>query len=108
MATHRITTPAPDHTGMVGNVSFVNGVAEIDEATYPAELNYFRGAGYLVEELEPDRDVDGDGVADKLPRKNASEATWREFAVAHGMAQEDADAMTRDELVAHFSKEEGK
>jgi hypothetical protein len=108
MATHRITTPEPGHDGPVGHVVFVNGVAELDEAAHAGELAYFRGAGYGVEELAEERDVDGDGVVDKLPRKNASEASWREFAVAHGVSREDADVMTRDELVAHFSKEEGK
>jgi len=110
MATHRITTPEPGHTGKVGNVEFTDGVTEIDEPTYPGELAYFRSAGYGVEALGPadERDVDGDGTVEKLPRKNASDASWREFAVAHGVSQEDVDGMTRDELVAHFSREEGK
>lgn len=108
MATHRITTPQPGHNGDVGQVTFVDGVAEIDEAANPGELAYFRGAGYGVEELEPERDVDGDGTPDRLPRRNASEAAWRAFAVEHGMDQEEADSLGRDELVARYSKEDGK
>ena len=50
------------------------------------------------------RDVDGDGVEEVLPRKSASTDTWRAFAVDHGMREDDAKAMTRDELVAHFTK----
>lgn len=106
MATHKISTPEVGHTGKVGNVEFVDGVVVVDAAAFPGELAYFRAQGYGVEELEPaeEVDVDGDGVVEKLPRRNASEASWREFAVAHGMDQEQADSMTRDELVAHFSK----
>lgn len=110
MATHRILTPEPGHTGKVGNVEFVDGVAEINEATYPGELAYFRAQGYGVEELEPaeERDVDGDGQVEKLPARNASTEAWRQFAVEHGMTPEQADGLGRDELVAHFSKEEGQ
>jgi len=106
MATHRITTPQAGHTGKVGNVEFVDGVAEIDEATYPGEFAYFNSAGYGVEELDPaeEADVDGDGTVEKLPRRNASEATWRVFAVDHGMSEEEADGLTRDELIARYSK----
>lgn len=107
MATHRVTTPAAGHTGLVGNVSFVNGVAEVDEALNPAELAYFRGAGYIVENLEPAevRDVDGDGIPEALPRGNASVDVWRAFAVEHGMAEDEANTKSRDELVALYKKE---
>jgi hypothetical protein len=105
MATHKVTTPEAGHTGDVGKVAFVDGVAEVDETTHAGELAYFRSAGYGVEELDPaeEVDVDGDGKVEKLPRRNASEATWRAFAVEHGMTQEEADSLGRDELVAHFS-----
>lgn len=52
------------------------------------------------------RDVDGDGVDEVLPRKSASTETWRAFAVEHGMHEDDAKAMTRDELVAHFTQDD--
>lgn len=51
MATHRITTPAPGHTGQIGNVMFKDGVAEIDAEQHAAELRYFQAQGYGVEEL---------------------------------------------------------
>lgn len=54
------------------------------------------------------RDVDGDGVEEVLPRKSASTETWRLFAVDHGMHEDDAKAMTRDELVAHFTEDDDK
>lgn len=45
---------------------------------------------------------DGDG----LPAKNASTETWRAYATAHGMSAEDADQMSRDDVVAHYESEE--
>jgi hypothetical protein len=54
-------------------------------------------------------DVNDDGVEEVLPRKSASTETWRQFAVDHGgMHEDDAKAMTRDELVAHFTKDDDK
>lgn len=44
---------------------------------------------------------DGDEVA--LPRKSASAQTWREFATQHGgMSLDEANALSRDELVDRF------
>jgi hypothetical protein len=54
------------------------------------------------------RDVDADGVDEVLPRKSASTETWRLFAVDHGMHEDAAKAMTRDELVAHFTEGDDK
>lgn len=53
MAKYKVTTPAPGHTGKVGNVHFVDGVAEVDGDERAAELAYFRAQGYGVEEVEP-------------------------------------------------------
>jgi hypothetical protein len=135
-----VRTPVPGVNDTVGKVTFVDGVAKVeDDAT---ELTYFRSAGYGVddydealeaakdndedpaaadglEELETQagnqdedplvlRDVDGDGVDEVLPRKSASTETWRLFAVDHGMHEDDAKAMTRDELVAYFAKGDDK
>lgn len=110
MATHIVRTPEPGVNDTVGAVSFVGGVAEVDEDKHAAELRYFRAAGYGVEELTPadTADVDGDGGAEPLPRRNASVETWRAFAAAHGMAAEEASSMSRDELVAHYTKETGQ
>lgn len=53
------------------------------------------------------RDVNDDGVEEVLPRKSASTKTWRQFAVQYGgMHEDDAKAMTRDELVTHFTSDD--
>lgn len=92
-------------------------IDDYDEALDAAKNNEEDPAG--VEDLEkldeqagnqdPDplivRDVNDDGVEEVLPRKSAGATAWRVFAVDHGgMAEADAYAMTRDELVAHFTE----
>lgn len=51
MKTYLIRTPEPGHTGEVGKVRFVDGVAKVTEDAQ--ELHYFLSAGYGVEEFEP-------------------------------------------------------
>jgi hypothetical protein len=51
-------------------------------------------------------DVDDDGVEEVLPRKNASAEEWRRFGVEHGLTHDEVDGMSRDDLVAHFVKED--
>ncbi len=135
-----VRTPVAGVNDTVGKVTFVDGVAKVDDDA--TELAYFRSAGYgiddfddaldaakdndqdpaAVEDLEklgdqpgnqeddPQivRDVNGDGVEEVLPRKSASTDTWRLFAVEHGMHEDGAHAMTRDELVAHFTEDDNK
>lgn len=94
-------------------------IDDYDEALDAAKNNEEDPAG--VEDLEnldaqagntdPDplvvRDVTGDGVEVPLPRKAAGVTQWRVFAVEHGgMTEADAYAMTRDELVDHFTDPE--
>lgn len=106
MGTFRVTSPAPGYAGLVGNVQFADGAAVIDEDANAAELAYVRAAGYGVEPLDVDQpiveDVDGDGVVEQLPKKSASAEVWRAFAVAHGMAEDEANSKSRDELVARY------
>jgi hypothetical protein len=135
-----VRTPVPGVNDTVGQVTFVDGVAKVDDNA--TELAYFRSAGYGIDDFDEAleaakandedpaaaddldelnaqsgkqdedplivRDVDGDGVDEVLPRKSASTDTWRAFAVDHGMHEDDAKAMTRDELVAHFTEDDDK
>lgn len=52
MTKYKVTTPAPNHLGFVGGVAFANGQAVVDSDTHPAEMRYFRQAGYSVEAVD--------------------------------------------------------
>jgi hypothetical protein len=95
------------------------GIDDYDDALEAAKANDEDPAGADdLEELETQqgdqdddplvvKDVNDDGVEEVLPRKSASTETWRQFAVQHGgMHEDEAKAMTRDELVAHFTSNE--
>lgn len=45
----KILTPVKGYSGKVAGVAFVDGEGETDD---PAALNYFRQAGYTVEEAK--------------------------------------------------------
>jgi hypothetical protein len=109
MARVEITTPEAGHTGRLGGITFADGRAVVDADAFPAEVAYCEARGYTVVAVEADdlapADVDGDGVVDELPKRSASTEAWRAFAVEHGMTAEDAEAMTRDQLVEHYTKE---
>lgn len=111
-AIYIVRTPVPGHDGDVGSIHFANGVANVPEDAQ--EIAYLRAAGYTFDEpdVAPDEtpvveDVDGDGVAEELPKKTASVGDWRAFAVEHGMTQADADSKTKDALIAHYTPKEG-
>ena len=113
MGSFKVSTPAPGYAGMVGSVQFADGVAVMDSDSHAAELAYVTAAGYTVEPVGVDEpavveDVDGDGVVETLPKKSASAEEWRKFATAHGVPQDEADSLSRDQLVARFIKEDSK
>lgn len=109
---YRITTPVAGYTGAVGKAHFADGVAELDDATHPAEVAYCRAAGYGIEELDAAPGgadvVDGPVVEPgEMPKKSASTEAWRTWAADHGgMDAEEANTFSRDELVAHFTTED--
>lgn len=47
----RVFTPVPGFSGTSAGVVFDRGVAVVEEGT---ALRYFRSAGYVIEEIEPD------------------------------------------------------
>jgi hypothetical protein len=111
-----VRTPVVGFDGDVGAIHFANGVASVPEGAQ--EITYLRAAGYLFEDPEAAvdevaaeetvvEDVDGDGKTEELPKKVAPVGDWRAFAVEHGMTQADADAMTKDALIAHYAPKEG-
>lgn len=122
MAKYKVSTPVAGFTGTSAGTHFHDGHAVVDEG--PA-LRYFRSAGYNVEaieepatadqtsvaEVESEAEAEGEALegeppADALPKKSASTETWREYATAHGMDADEADQLSRDQLVERFTNTE--
>ena len=122
MSRVRITTPVPDHTGVVGNVYIRDGVAVADTEEHAAEIAYCRRNGYTVEHLEDEPAVEGSALeeaeaesadgpdvteeAGAPPRRNGPTEAWRAYAIAHGVPADEANALTRDQLVERFTSTE--
>ena len=104
--TFRVSTPVPDYTGVVGNCAFANGVYK--GLVEPGPLGYFLQAGYTVEDLDEPEDTEPPVEPDPLPARSASKADWVAAAIARGMSEEDTEKLTRDELVALYTKEGGQ
>lgn len=104
MAKFLVKTPVPDFSGALGGVMFADGQAVVDEDTHPAELDYCRSR-YVVEDYVA-ADADGNGAQDVMPKKSSSKADWVAFAIEHGVAAEEAESLTRDQLVELFIKKE--
>lgn len=106
MAKFLVKTPVPDYSGTLGDISFHNGRAVVDEDTHPAELAYCR-ARYTVEPYTGDAIDEEDeqklGPVDQMPRKSASKADWAAYAIAHGMSPEEAESLNRDQLAERFT-----
>ncbi len=104
MTTYKVSTPAPEHTGPVGGVDFVKGEATVDGDKHAAELAYFRGAGYGVEEIvedTPDAEPevgDDDNTPVTPPPGNASADAWREHLLAVGATEDQVAGLNRDQL----------
>jgi hypothetical protein len=70
----------------------------------------FQGAHYVLPgDAEPTSDGGGEGGGPDRPKKNASRIEWAAYAVALGAATaEDADSLTRDELIELTTAPEDK
>ena len=57
-----------------------------------------------VEEGEPTSTgaAEDAGLTGEPPAGNASKSEWVAYAVAHGMSEDEAEGLTRDELRDHF------
>jgi hypothetical protein len=114
MAKLIVLTPVPGVNDDVGRVHFSNGVAEIDDTVHAAELNYMRNAGYIIR--EPDETAEEPAVDDPQPaaeagdkpKKTAPVAEWRAYAVTQGLSVEEADALTKNQLVERFASDESE
>jgi prepilin-type processing-associated H-X9-DG protein len=66
MARFTVTTPEPAHNGKLGNVTFVDGQAVIDEDIYPAELAYCRAQGYGIADEAAAQETSDDELRARL------------------------------------------
>jgi hypothetical protein len=105
-----VSTPASDHTGIVGGVHFMNGTAEVDDATHGAALAYMRAAGYVIRDADQATDVVEPDVAEfevgGKPKKNAPVGEWRAYAQTKGLSAEEAEGLTKNQLVERFDEED--
>lgn len=100
---YTVTAPAAGFSGDIAGVVFRDGTAVAEDGRHKAALAYFRRRGYTVEpESAPEPVTE---QVDEKPKKSASKAAWAAYAVAHGMSAEEADELTRDQLVERFSDE---
>jgi hypothetical protein len=108
MAKFLVKTPVADFSGALGGVMFSGGQAVVDEDTHPAELAYCR-ARYVVEPYTETATADDTAQSDvdSMPRKSASKADWVAYATAHGIADDEADTLTRDQLAELFHNPQG-
>lgn len=112
MSRYIVRTPAPGHTGNVGAVHFQDGVAEVNDETHAAELAYMHHAGYHIRPAdEAETEVDETAAAEvdsaaAKPKKTAPVGDWRVYATTQGLSAEEADALTKNQLVERFADEE--
>lgn len=59
---------------------------------------------FLAEGLVEESDVELGGGEDSPPAKSAAKAEWVDFAVSQGADQEEAEAMTKDDLIELYGK----
>ena len=101
MATFKIQAPNRAYTGTVGDVAFAKGDALVDDEKNPAELAYFRSAGYVVDEVVPvEPEVcDDDNNPATPPPGNASADAWREHVLTlPGVTEDQVKDLSRDQL----------
>lgn len=107
---YRIISPARGFTGEVAGVAFVHSSAEVEGDTNGRALAYFRRKGYSITPVEaapkPDEvPVSPEGL--RRPRNSASKADWKAYAIARGMDADEAEELSRDQLVERFPVDEG-
>lgn len=112
---YKITTPEAGTDGRHAGVLFNAGVAFIrtEDQVERRALQYFKKAGYVVEAVDengepviPDPDAEPVDESDEppprppLPADTANKPEWLDAAVLRGYTRDQADAMTKPELIA--------
>ena len=116
MAKFRITAPVATFRGDLAGLLFRDGEALADSETDRAALDYCRRRGYTVEPIDTPATVedvdDSEGGEDGgpiRPRSGDPKADWVSYATNHPdegrrLSAEDADALTKAELVELYGK----
>ncbi len=103
----KITAPRPVTAKVVG-VAFVDGVATVDEVQHRAAVAYFRRrGGYVVQAVDEPQPSEAPAVeetppAPEPPTRSATKAEWKAYAISQGIAEADAEVMTRDQLAEKY------
>lgn len=104
---YRITAPNEKYTGDVAGVHFVAGQAVTDD---PAALAYCRSAGYTIEPTDDQADeapaAEAPNLTPSRPTTSGTKAEWVAWAVACGADPQEADRLTKQQLVDTYGDRE--
>jgi len=92
-----VTAPVATFNGDVAALVFRDGKATADSRSDARALAYCRRHGYGVEPVEGSQTIDDD-----RPKTTDVKADWVAYAVKQGATEDDADAMTKADLVAKY------
>jgi hypothetical protein len=93
-----VTAPVASFNGDVADLVFRDGKATADSVTDARALAYCRRHGYRVEPVEGSPDVD----RDTRPKTTDNKPDWVAYALTQGAVEDEAEAMTKAELVAKY------
>ena len=116
---HGSSVVSPEIHGSQGVRPILGGPVDVEDpdAQEAAELHHAEDAtsGEPVDNATTDPDAEHDAflareqetaqAATTQPAGNASKADWREYAITRGLAADEADSLTRDELRARFTEQ---
>lgn len=77
-------------------------IKETGSVSERAYLRVYKEKGWELADTQPAHPANVDPDEPKRPQRNDSTDAWRTYAVTRGMTREDADELSRDELVTHF------
>lgn len=114
MAAYVVTGPLAVVRDSAGKLHYFYAGAVLPEHLPAEELKRLEGRGLLAKvaepvaakpQADPPSDPAGDGSAPDRPSAAGAKAAWVEYAVAQGMDRDEADKLTRDQLVDAYPAE---
>lgn len=115
MTKFKITAPVKGFRGDLAGLVFRDGAATADGSADAAALAYCRRRGYTVEpadeveesaaDAETAEEADGGESTAVRPKDYAAKPEWVAYAVERGMDKADAEAATKDQLIAQYGDE---